>query len=126
MLKSNLPIKIRSIAYEELCIFNDIDITYEPDMPVKEQIKAIEAIEVNLNYLFSLFNGKEQRRTMKLESIIDSTEKTQRESTIKSTVKSMISDVSEEITKKSKEVIERFGKISRANNGATRIIQFNS
>ncbi|MCP3922871.1 MAG: hypothetical protein GY714_09825 [Desulfobacterales bacterium] len=49
---------------------------------------------------------------MKLESIIDATEKTQRETTIKSTVKSMISSVSEEIiSKKSKEVIERFGKI---------------
>jgi hypothetical protein len=48
---------------------------------------------------------------MKLESIIEATEDSQRKNTIKSTVKSMISDVSEEITKKSKEVIERFGKI---------------
>jgi hypothetical protein len=49
MLKSNIPLNLRRIAYEELCIFNDIDIPYEPDMFVEEQLKAIEDIKVNLN-----------------------------------------------------------------------------
>ncbi|MCP3922870.1 MAG: hypothetical protein GY714_09820 [Desulfobacterales bacterium] len=49
VLKSNLPIHLRRIAYEELCIFNDIDIPYQPDMFVEEQIKAIKDMEKNLS-----------------------------------------------------------------------------
>ncbi len=49
VLKSNFPTNIRQIAYEELCIFNDIDIPYEPDMFVEEQMKAIKDMEENIN-----------------------------------------------------------------------------